>query len=290
MRTVCTEGELSRYYGRLRFDAGRQRRLGLLHRPLQALSALVREYPYALSGAAHLSGLDRPAIYAVSHSEYGPENIQLVNEILPRPCITLANWNIRGMKPYVRAFFALSGVIYVRRDMARSRALAKAKCLEALRAGLDVAIYPEATWNFDEARLVLPFRHGIVKIAAATGAPIVPVSLSQLGGRYDVAVGAPLRFSFTDASSAERETPEIFAAGDALRDALATLKWGVLEAYARENTENGVFMRASLPPDDFMQRVVAHTVAGHRKHGMRVDVDAERALVYRGQGPAAATK
>lgn len=271
---------LAAYYSGIRFNRAKCRMLSFLHPLLQKLSRCIREYPYEIHGAEYLRNVTPPVIYAVSHSEYGPEDIQLVSEILPRPCITLANWNIRAMRAYVRAFFALSGVIYVQRDNKQSRKMAKEKCIEALRAGMDLAIYPESTWNFDEAKLVLPFRHGILKIAAATGASIIPVSLSQLGDRYYVTVGAPLRFSFTDKASEVAETLEIRRSAMILRDALATLKWKALEVYSRGNTTNGFYKRTNLPSDDFQRNVVTHIVDGHYKHGMIIDVAAEKALVY----------
>ncbi len=52
------------------------------------------------------------------------------------------------------------------------------KCIEDIKAGICVFIYPEGTRNKGEEGSLLPFKEGSFKIAEKTGCPIVPVAVS----------------------------------------------------------------------------------------------------------------
>lgn len=67
-----------------------------------------------------------------------------------------------------------AGTIFLKRDNKESRAAAGDEIEEALRAGKNIAIYPEGGCK---GRRIAPFLYGIFGISKATGVPILPVFL-----------------------------------------------------------------------------------------------------------------
>ena len=269
---------LYKYYNNLRFNKLTYGALRILHPFFQVLSKIIRKYKYKINGEENLNGISEPVIYAISHSEYGPEDIQLIKEIISKPCYTLANLKIRNMKLFVPLFFFCSGTIYVQRDNKKSRNYAKKKVEEALHKGYDVAIYPEGTWNFEDSELVLPFRHGIIKIARETKAPIIPISISNLGGMYYINVGQ--RISFENNESKD-DSEEISKSAVVLRDILASLKMDSIASFTEQERKADFFIREEITSADFEHEVIEHIIKGHKKFGMNIDIMEEKSLVYR---------
>lgn len=71
-------------------------------------------------------------------------------------------------------FFKHLGLIRVDRDKHDS-GLKVAE--QALEGGHVVAIFPEGTTKFKKVNQLLPFKYGAVKLAMATGTPILPVAI-----------------------------------------------------------------------------------------------------------------
>lgn len=70
---------------------------------------------------------------------------------------------------------------------------------EVLRRGGIIGIYPEGTRNRHKPGELLPFKYGAVKMAASTGAKIVPVALISKArpfiDRYRIVIGTPYQIS-----------------------------------------------------------------------------------------------
>lgn len=69
----------------------------------------------------------------------------------------------------------INGVVLCNRKQKQSRHAAAEACKEVLRMGTDLIIFPEGVWNKTPEKLLLDFWPGVYRIAAETGAPIVPV-------------------------------------------------------------------------------------------------------------------
>lgn len=70
---------------------------------------------------------------------------------------------------------AAAGTLYVRRESKESRQAAKQQIMAELRAGKNVALYPEG--GCKGRRLYHRFYYGVFEISMETGVPIVPVFL-----------------------------------------------------------------------------------------------------------------
>lgn len=112
----------------------------------------------------------RPAVFLLNHQS-GIDPI-LVCALLRRGFVGVAKREIRR-NPVLGPAFAFVGTVFVdRADRAQAvRALAPA--LEALRAGLAIAIAPEGTRSPGAA--LGPFKKGGFRIAMEAGVPLVPL-------------------------------------------------------------------------------------------------------------------
>ncbi len=87
-------------------------------------------------------------------------------------------------------FFRWFGLVYVDRDRPSGSIDHAAEFLKSDRA---IGIFPEGTTQFKQSNELLPFKFGAVKMAAKTGAPIIPIAIS---GRYKL-FGIPAKERLT---------------------------------------------------------------------------------------------
>lgn len=163
---------------------------------------------------------DRPVIYAANHSCFadGP----IMGCVTSKRSYILCGRQRMGFSDWL--YFMLNGVIFVDRKDREDRAACKVALEVYLNGGRSVVMFPEGTWNLTENLLMLPMKWGIIEIARATGAQIIPTVLSYDRARKRCSV----RFGKAMVIAPEDERLE---AVTALRDALATLRW---EAMGRE--------------------------------------------------------
>jgi len=107
-------------------------------------------------------------------------------------------------------------LIFVDRDVTNNAVSAAEKYL---RRGMAVAIFPEGTCSTERKQPdeLLPFKYGAVKMALATGAPIVPMGIAgnyRPFSRLQVRFGRPLYFA---------KNLSLDEANERLRDAVAQL-------------------------------------------------------------------
>ena len=168
--------------------------------------------------------VDGPVIIAANHlSHIDPAFIMTAT---PRPVTYLSKQEHFDGR-LRRALFSRMGVIPVNRDAGGSDALAEVEAI--LRGGGVVGIFPEGTRSRDGK--MGRGRTGVARLAAATGAAVVPVAIREtdrvipvgkrvprLWRRFYYEFGEPLYFT---AKEANREALREFT--DEIMDAITTL-------------------------------------------------------------------
>ena len=84
--------------------------------------------------------------------------------------------------------------------------------------------FPEGTWNLSPNLPVLPCYWGIVDVAQAGNAIIVPIAVEQYGKHFKIRIGENF-----DMRTFGTDVTEKLNAINTLRDILATLKWEIWE-------------------------------------------------------------
>lgn len=166
-----------------------------------------------------IQDLSGPIIFAPTHC--GKLDIQVLTEVLWR-----FHWYLLSGDPYdlpgtVEGYWLkFNGVIYVDRDDKKSRNSAKQKMISLLKSGKNIMLYPEGTWNFSPNKLVLPLFRGIVDVAKAADATIVPfaMDIDDITNTYNVIIGNPI-------TPLDKSLETL----DVLRNAMANLKWNIIE-------------------------------------------------------------
>lgn len=126
---------------------------------------------------------------------------------------------------------SLNGVIWVNRRDKNSRNRARNSVIEHLKAGHNILMYPEATWNLTANLPMLPMNWGVIGISKETNVPIVPVYLLFLDKECQVKIGE-LYYPTCDPIKAITE----------LRDIMASMCFDLME-------KQPLFKRKEIPSD-----------------------------------------
>lgn len=170
-----------------------------------------------------------PKIFAITH--IGKFDIEIATEIVKEHYYLLSG-DYENMKGTVEEIFlSLNGVIYIREDDKKDRALSKTKMIETLKKGGNMMYFPEGTWNLTENLPILQCPYGIIDVAMQAKATIIPVGIEQYENHFILAVGE--NFDVTKYN----ENDKINAIND-LRSVLATLKWDIWESLNKSISEN----------------------------------------------------
>ena len=172
-----------------------------------------------------------PVIYAVNHTNVS--DTPVVFHTLNKQAYILAG--TKSQKLIDSIGFNLNGVVWVDRHSTKSRKKSTEKIYKILSSGGSVMWFPEGTWNLTENLLMLPMRYGIVKMAAKTNVPIVPISIHYAGNKIYSTVGESIIIGIN-----ENATTAITR----LRDTMATMKYEQMEA-------SGVYKRVDISKKDF---------------------------------------
>ena len=127
------------------------------------------------------------------------------------------------------------GTIMVDRNDKVSRSSAKAKLVRAIQLDTSVLIYPEGTWNKSPNDLMNKLFPGVYDVAEKTGALVVPIA-SVIVEKDIYAV----RGEAFDITQYDRVNGMIN-----LRDRMATLRYELIESYAKEKRGNLPFGQAA---------------------------------------------
>jgi len=116
----------------------------------------------------------------------------------------------------------VNGVIYANTGWKSDRSIGKERCIQLLKQGGNLLIYPEGAWNITENQVVMKLFTGAVEMAIRSKAEIVPIAMEQYDNTYYVNIGKNISYSEVPLEQKREKTDE-------LRDILCTLKWEIWE-------------------------------------------------------------
>lgn len=189
----------------------------LRHQKIKIINKTSLETIKAISG---------PIIFAPTHC--GKFDIQVMTEVLWHHRWSLLSGDPHDLPGTVEGYWLkFNGVVYVDRDDKKSRNKAKQEMISLLQKGENIMLYPEGTWNFSPNQPVLPLFRGVVDIAIAAHAMIIPFGLKvdDTTNTYYVSVGNPIA-----------PKGEALILLEEIRDEMATLKWQLYEYLANDKT------------------------------------------------------
>lgn len=163
---------------------------------------------------------ERPVIFAITH--VGKYDIERAYEALNEHSILLFGTPEDVHGTFDGFMLEKLLVNYLDTNDKEDRKVVKHQMIKDLKNGANIMWFPEGTWNISPNLLVLPMRYGIIEVALEANAPIVPIALEyDLDNKiYYINIGKNFY--------ANKYSNKIDAI-TALRDALATLKWEILE-------------------------------------------------------------
>ncbi len=166
---------------------------------------------------------DRPIIFAVTH--VGKFDIEVVSEAIKDHYYLLSGdyEHIQGIPD--EKFLALNGVFYFNEKVKEDRQAVTKKMTDHLKQNGNLMYFIEGTWNMTPELPMLPAYWGIVDIAKAGNAIIVPVACDQYGKTFKVNIGKNFDMNVYGEGKEEKSR----AITD-LRDTLSTLKWEIWES------------------------------------------------------------
>ncbi len=195
---------------------------------------------------------DGPVIVAANHISYfDPLCLGTFVDSAGRQARFLAKSELYE-KRWLGFILRNAGQIPVYRET-RDAGQALVHAVEAMREGAAVVIYPEGTTTRNADFSQMPAKSGVARLAALTGAPVVPVGIwgAQLlfargtigpfrrGIRVVLRAGPPLHLGLTPSSPAE----EVNAARDRVMEAI-----GKLVDEAKEGWSPPSWFRPKQPP------------------------------------------
>ncbi len=186
---------------------------------------------------------DRPIIFAVTH--VGKYDIEVVSEAIKDHYYLLSGdyEHIQGIID--SPFLSINGVFYFNEKVKEDRKQVSRKMIEHLQAGGNLMYFIEGTWNLTQNLPMLPCYWGIVDIAKAGNAIIVPVAAEQYQKHFKINIGK--NFDMQEYGNSVEEKSK--AIND-LRDTLSTLKWEIWET-------EGLFSRNEIAEDEWDKYVEA---------------------------------
>lgn len=186
---------------------------------------------------------DRPIIFAVTH--VGKYDIEVVSEAIKDHYYLLSGdyEHIQGIID--SPFISLNGVFYFNEKVKEDRKAVSEKMIGHLQEGGNIMYFIEGTWNLTPNLPMLPCYWGIVDIAKAGNAIIVPVAAEQYGKHFKINIGK----NFDMKEYGEGTEEKTRAIGD-LRDTLSTLKWEIWET-------EGPVDRTQIEDDEWDKYVAA---------------------------------
>ena len=178
---------------------------------------------------------EKPVIYAITHM--GKFDYQIVSEAIKEHQIPFAGDPETTYRTFDGALLDLNGVIYCDTEDKVDRMVSTDTSIELLKNGHNLLIYPEGVWNLSPNLLMLPLFPGIIKMALKTGCDIVPVAVEQYDKDFYVNIGRNFKVEEILFESEEEEKKYINSKKEDLRDAMATLKWEIIERMPQQERE-----------------------------------------------------
>lgn len=158
------------------------------------------------------------AIYVVNHScRY---DFPIASEVINTHTCVLVGKQKLYLLDYLA--FLLNGVVWVDRESRESKKAAFQKMLSCMKKGLNMYVFPEATWNLTPSKPMLPMYWGVIDLAKKSGCPVIPLILEFRDNVCYAKFGEPI-YCFPEDGKKAR-----FAI---LEEAMATIKWDIWESF-----------------------------------------------------------
>ena len=173
---------------------------------------------------------NRPKVYAVTH--VGRFDIEA--SILTREEPAAFLWGDPGKlyKSLEKILINMLPAIFIDTDYRDDCHVGFQTMIKYLKHNLNMHINPEGAWNVLPNKVVMQIYDGAVKSAMEGNADIVPVAIAFYGKTYYVSYGKEISTSFM-------RLDEVKEHSAMLRDAMATLKWELIEEYSGIKVEDG---------------------------------------------------
>ena len=238
----------------------KDRLLKLLH-PVM-LKALASQSKFDLTVDGKIPD-DQQCIFIANH--YGFHDAPTAAKIIGKHIYVLVSDIDR--KTLGGVAFNLNGVVWINRLDKVDRLRVRNEMLAHLRAGHDMLMCPEATWNLTPELPMLPMNWGVVKLSRESGVPICPIYVFFTGKDCHAKIGELFVPTGNDVEDIS-----------ALRDRMATLFWDLLE-------QEPMGRREDIRPDEH-ERDIAERYKDYPR--TYKDPDAvrcyEEAIIYRPKG------
>ncbi len=165
------------YYGNLKNQLKDFRAKGIVH-PLLLLITHAFPVKVIKLNSVDWSVDNKPVIFSANHSN--SNDFPSLAQSIKKHFFIMADYTMIN-DPVVNLANKLNGCVYVDRKSKKSTANAFEQCVEGVKSGYNMVVFPESTWNLTKSLPVLPRYWGDVKIAQETGSPIIPTIMVYCG-------------------------------------------------------------------------------------------------------------
>ncbi len=151
------------------------------------------------------------------------------------------------------------GVVKYNPDCKLDRRICIQNCIEYLKQGANIYIFPEGAWNITANKLVQKLYMGAVNMAYYGNADIIPVAIDRVDKKnYTLSMGKNIKVDNKD---------DRIKTNDYLRDTLCTLKWELIE-------RKGIVKRSTLEDykteyQKFVDDIMSETERGYTEDIIR---------------------
>lgn len=223
--------EVQKYYASLKMNGFARKIRTLIHPLLVKIMATTLNCSLVLVEDKRKNTIAKQnVIFAVNHTNV--HDVPAASKIIKEHCYIVAGGEVKN--DINGLMFRLNGVTFLNRSNNEERKNSKENLLKYLMHGENIMIFPESTWNRlgtrgTKERIMMPLWPGAVELSQKTGVPIVPVILEYMGEVCYAKIGEEIYVDPLEKAEISKQK---------LRDAMATLKWEILEEFAQDQREN----------------------------------------------------
>lgn len=128
-----------------------------------------------VEGLEHLPRPDTPAVYVSNHQSF----LDIYTLLTLGRCFKFISKTSIFVFPVIGWAMLLMGVIPLKRMDSRSQMECLKRCMDLIRGGASVFFFPEGTRSKDG--MLGAFKKGAFSVAAKTGVPVVPMTITGTG-------------------------------------------------------------------------------------------------------------
>ena len=210
----------------------KDRILKAIHPMIIKILAASRSYDLQIEGTIPYA---KPCIFIANH--YCVHDIPTACEVIGKHTYVLVSDEDKNTLNGLA--LSINGIIWVHRLDKEDRKPAHDDMLSHLKAGYNLLIYPEATWNLTAELPMLPMNWGVIRISKEASVPICPIYVVFTEKVCHARIGELFTPNGNDADGIR-----------ILRDRMATLFWDILE-------KQPIGRRANIPPNEQERSIAA---------------------------------